>query len=370
MNNSLDESLFDFENNLVNVSNAILKHYGCPSFHRPHQGISSLLKGHSKIAVFLFDGLGESVLLAHKRAAKPFLSRSLFPLYSVNPATTVAATTAFLTGKYPIETGYLGWSLYFDEWDFPVDVFPNENSLTGEKLVLDNYMEKVSPIKKLDVLLKENGVSARLLFPFPIDRNGPKTLEEEFLEADAFFRKGGEFLYFYSPEPDHTLHEEGLPSKNVSRFIEKTARLLRQFASRNPDVLTLSLSDHGMTNVICRDLAAYPDLVDCLQKPLTFEGRTVNFFLKKEKSDDFEKAFRKRFESFVLLKREEILSSHYFGLGEPSKKALSFLGDFVALSKEDDFLGNSLDKPNRIIKGHHAGIRPEERKILLCKWDM
>lgn len=366
---NLDETLFDSEHNLVNVSNALLAHYGLSPFHRPHQELLSLLDGHRKIAIFLFDALGEDVLLAHKKAAKPFLSHALFPLWSVNPATTVAATTSLLTGKYPIETGYLGWSLYFEELGYPVDVFPNKNSLTKKDVCQYNYMEKVSQTRKLDVLLSEKGIKARLLFPFPIDSRGPKTLEEEFLEAHAFYKEGGEFLYFYCPEPDHTLHEEGIPSKNVSKFIKKTAKLLQKFVQENPDVLTLSLSDHGMTNVVIRDLAAYPDLIDCLRRPLTFEGRTVNFFIKDDKKDYFEEAFQKRFENFTLMSREEVLSSRYFGLGEPSRRALSFLGDFIALSRSNEMLENSLAKPIKIIKGNHAGIRPEERKILLCRWD-
>lgn len=366
---NLDENLFDFDHNLVNVSNAILEHYGVPSFHRPYKELLSLLEGHRKIAIFLFDALGEDILLAHKKAAKPFLSRALFPVWSVNPATTVAATTSLLTGKYPVETGYLGWSLYFEELGCSVDVFPNRNSLTGEKVRENNYMEKVCKTEKLDVLLSKKGVQAKLLFPSPIDPKGPKTLEEEFLEASTFYKEGGEFLYFYCPEPDHTLHEEGVPSKNVSKFIKKTAKLLQKFVEENPDVLTLSLADHGMTNVVIRDLAAYPDLTDCLRGPLTFEGRTVNFFIKEDKNAYFEETFQKRFETFTLLSREEVLSSCYFGLGEPSKRALSFLGDFIALSRSNEMLENSLAKPIKIIKGNHSGIRPKERKILLCRWD-
>lgn len=366
---NLDESLFDFDHNLVNVSNAILSHYGVAAFHRPHEGLLSCLKGHRKVAVFLFDGLGKEVLLTHKKASKDFLARGLFPVLSVNPATTVAATTSFLTGKYPIETGYLGWSLYFDDLGFPIDVFPNINSLTKEKLRTKDYMNKRCPTKKLDVLLEEKGVKTKLLFPYPIDERGPKTLEEEFQAANVFYKEGGEFLYFYSPEPDHTLHEEGFPSKNVSKFIKRITKLLLKFSKENPDVLILSLADHGMTNVMMRDLAAYPDLLECLRRPLTFEGRTVNFFIKEDKKEYFEDVFQKRFNTSTLLKREEILSSHYFGLGEPSKMSLSFLGDYIALSRSNETLENSSDKKIDRVKGHHAGICPEEREILLCRWD-
>ena len=95
----------------------------------------------------------------------------------------------------------------------------------------------------------------------------------------------------------------------------------------------------------------------------------MNFFIKEDKKKYFEDVFQKRFNTFTLLKREEILSSHYFGLGEPSKMSLSFLGDYIALSRSNETLENSHDKKIDRVKGHHAGICPEEREILLCRWD-
>ena len=46
---------------------------------------------------------------------------------SVFPTTTVAATTAITTGRYPIETGYMGWCQYFSKANKTYEVFSSKN---------------------------------------------------------------------------------------------------------------------------------------------------------------------------------------------------------------------------------------------------
>lgn len=366
---NLDPSLLDHDHTLVNLSNAILSHYGITPFHSPLSEALPLFKGHRKIALFLFDGLGASPLERSEKAAKNFLSHAFGTVLSVNPATTVAATTALLTAKFPIETGYLGWSLYFEELGYPLDVFPNTRSGTYEHAPIKDYMGHMCPTTKIDVLLQEAGVKAKLLFPRSIDENGPKGPKEQFDRASSFFDDGGEFLYCYFPEPDHTMHEKGVSNRKVRKIIRNMGKMVSRFAKRHPDVLTLTLADHGMVDTIMRDISAYPDLKECLYRPLTFEGRTVNFFVKKEKKKEFETDFKRLFPSFFLLSREEALAKGYFGEGEPSPRSLSFIGDYLALSFGNELLLDSGNKDIHLTKGHHAGIAPEEREILLCVWN-
>ncbi len=369
MKNEFDPSLLDRTHTIVNFSNAVLSHYGLAPFHKPLDEALSLFKGHRKIALFLFDALGEEVLRLHKKEAKGFLKHPSLSIYSSNPATTAAATTAFLTGKYPIETGYLGWSLYFDELSFPVEIFPNRNALTEESLGPKNLMDEASPTTKIDSLLAEVGIKARLLFPSPIDPNGPKTLKESFLAASSFFRnEAGEFLYCYWPEPDHSFHKEGLNSKAARRLIKDAASLLEDFANKHPDVLVLSFADHGMIDVRIRKIDAFHELYDCLSHPISLEGRTVSFGVKPDKREEFEARFHQAFPSFLLFSREEILRMGYFGEGIPHPRASSFIGDYIALSTENDLLIDSVYNQGPYYLGHHAGISPAERKIAVVDW--
>ena len=100
---------FDKDNNLVTISNALLFHFGIAPFHKPHAQLHEILssKSYQKIIVFLFDGLGKSIRELHL-GEKDFLRRNeKFTISSVFPPTTVAATTAFLSGKYPCQTSLL-----------------------------------------------------------------------------------------------------------------------------------------------------------------------------------------------------------------------------------------------------------------------
>ena len=114
-------------------------------------------------------------------------------------------------------------------------------------------------------------------------------------------------------------------------------------------------------------MAAFPDLVACLSKPLTFEGRTCNFFVKEGSEETFKTLFEEHFgDNFVLLSRQDVLSKGYFGEGEAPKFALSFLGDFIAVATGKDLLVNSADKPITFVhKGHHAGATKEERDVMV-----
>ena len=368
-NSTLDPIVLDSKTTLVNLSNSILAHYGVIPFHETIADVDKLLEGHRKIALFLFDGMGEANLNKFPRSSKYLLSHKEMTIHSVNPATTVAATTALLTARFPIETGWLGWSLMFDELGCPVNVFPSTNSITGEQLPKD-LMEKKCPTTKLDVLLNNAGVKAKLSYEYPIQNElGPKSLKEVESQASKYFKEeGGECLYSYWTNPDHDLHQKGTKAFRVGSDIRKISKTVKKFAERNPDVLVLVVADHGLVDVAYRDVSAFPELQECIEKPLSIEGRCCTFFIKYGKKPQFEKSFARHFPNFYLYKKEEVLAMKYFGEGKPCQQALDFLGDYLALPKDNQLLVNTLFSPKvHVLEAHHAGPSPEEKNIaLLC----
>ena len=98
------------KNSLVNLSNSILKHFEAESFHESIPAIDNLLKGHKKIVAVLFDGMGQNIVRKHLKEDSFIRTHYVTTINSTFPPTTAAATTAFLTGKYPIETGWLAWT--------------------------------------------------------------------------------------------------------------------------------------------------------------------------------------------------------------------------------------------------------------------
>jgi hypothetical protein len=369
MKKEIDPATYDKETTLVNFSNSVLEHYGLKTFHPAVSEITKAMEGHKKIAVFLFDGLSEYNLHTYPHTTKFMTSHKLMTIHSVNPATTVACTTAFLSGKFPIEDGWFGWSLYFEEYGYPIDVFTNVNSITGAKIEGANIMKTEHPYTPITNLLNEAGVKSKALYRFPVeDALGPHNFREmQKMAGDFFDKEGGQFLYGYWNQPDKYLHKFGVKSWHVHLQIAEIAHFVKKFTKKHPDVEVFTFADHGLIDVQYRDMAAFPDLIACLSKPLTFEGRTCNFFVKEGSEQTFKTLFEEHFgDNFVLLSRQDVLSKGYFGEGEAPKFALSFLGDFVAVATGKDLLVNSADKPITFVhKGHHAGATKEERDVML-----
>lgn len=368
--NHYPESFFERRDSLVGFSNSLLKHYGVTPFHPTCEAVDKVLEGHRKICVFLFDGAGKYNLSLYPRTNRFLLAHAFHTIQSTNPPTTVAATTAFLTAKWPCETGWLGWSLYMEKLGYPVDVFPNRNSLTEEKVPSGekSYMETYCPKVMLDTLLQQVGVKAKLSYVAPVGGEGaPKSIREMGIQATHFFQEeGGEFLYSYSTLPDHDLHHHGVKSPWAWHDYRSINRMLRRFVKANPDVLVFTMADHGLIDVTYQDLAAYPALAQCLTRPMCIEGRNATFWVKPEKKEFFATEFRKRFPDFQLFTKEEVLQNGYFGEGTPNAHFEEFIGDFQALACKKTSLLNSLDKPNpHPLKAHHAGGSKEEREVLL-----
>ncbi|MCR5492012.1 MAG: hypothetical protein K6F32_07795 [Bacilli bacterium] len=360
-----DPSVTDVKTTLVNLSNSILKHYGHETFHATIPEFDNLFKGHRKIAVFLFDGMGEAILRKHPFAGKSFLKHGFFTIHSVNPATTVAATTAFLTAKFPIETGWVGWSQQFDNYGLPIDCFRGTSSI--DKAKVEGFsMDEECPVTRLDQLLGEVGVKAKLSYPFPLSEEGAKDYREISAKAEAFFRGGGEFLYSYWKEPDHIMHEYGTESIRAGILIHKLKRAVERFARRNPDVLCLVIADHGQLDVQFRDFAAIDELRDSIRKPMSLDGRCRSFFVAEGYEDTFVPLMEKNFPDYVLMTADEAIEAQFFGEGTPHPRIKEFLGDYVGTTSGNGYIYDSIRKKNNhILIGHHAGIHKDEKDILV-----
>ena len=113
------------ENSLVNLSNSILKHFGVETFHESIPEVDELLNGHKKVVAVLFDGMGQNIVRKHLKEDSFLRTHYVKTINSTYPPTTAAATTSFLTGKYPIETGWMSWSQYFEKYNRNLILFKN-----------------------------------------------------------------------------------------------------------------------------------------------------------------------------------------------------------------------------------------------------
>ena len=166
------------QNTLVNLSNSILKHFGVKTFHDSIPEIDDALKGHKKVVAVLFDGMGQNITRLHLKENSFIRSNYYTSINSTFPPTTAAATTAFLTGKYPIETGWLGWAEYFNEYHRNIILFHNVDYNSEEKIDGENIADKYFPTKKIFSLIEENNkdVCTINISRYPIQEDGPKHL--------------------------------------------------------------------------------------------------------------------------------------------------------------------------------------------------
>lgn len=353
------KKLYDENRNLVNVSNSLLRHYGLETFHPSLKELDAILdeSKNKKICLILLDGFGKHIQELHSSSCRYILSHNKRTITSVFPPTTTSATTSLLTGKYPIETGWLGWTEKLPEYDVPCTRFLN--TLTDEnKTKIKTPTLELYPYVSIFDQRKEKGIKGTCLqsFRYP-DRN----IESFFARADKALKES-DFLYLYHVNPDELLHEYGTESEEVDFVIKKLNEEVEKLTKSNPDTLFLLMADHGHKNGKHFDIEEYEDFYSLLEKKwFSIEPRAASFLIKKGKEDEFRKVARKHYgEHFYIYSKKEALEENIFGLGKMEKRIPEILGDFILISKDESAF--KLRKDNGLVS-HHAGSSDDEKYI-------
>ena len=363
------------QNSLVNFSNSFLKHFNVPTFHDSIEVVDQALNGHKKVAVILFDGMGRNITRKHLSSKSFIRSHYLTTINSTFPPTTTAATTAFLTGKYPIETGWLSWTQYFDKYHRNIILFKNSDYNTEEKLEPKNIAINELPIETIFSLIKKHNSNVDVfdIKRKPIDDQGPKTLKGLETKINKTLKSTKKcFCYFYFDSPDYEMHTYGINTKRVSEYVKRINDLVKRVVEQNKDTLFFVFADHGHINVKYFDICEHQDIYSLLAKPISFEKRTPNFFVKDGKQEEFKKLFKKYYGPyFKLFTIQEVLDNELFGMGTPNAKTLAFFGDFIAAAIKEYgiYASKEMKKPNTF-KGNHAGMTKEELLIDVSAYNL
>ncbi len=347
---------------IVNFSASFLSRFGIEPPHRSIPLIDSLLSRKEKAVVLILDGLSAYNRRLFPSEAADLIASEVVCIDSVYPPTTVAATTAFLSGLYPKENGWLGWTTALNErtiLSFSGREAGSEEAVGPGLSVLRPY---VSIIEKMN----EAGVKAKAYFPaqvagpsFPKDIVGSFPLLREDLDG------GLRFAYVYEPEPDMSLHEAGTSSPLVGQKIKYLNDAVKDFASSlKEDEALFVIADHGLIDVREIDIASHDDLVSLLKRGQSIEGRVASYFVKDGKEGVFSELWKQYYPQIPLYSHEEVVSSDFFGIGKPHPDFASSIGDFVAIPGSNELLVDSFHFPDAChYRAHHAGISREERKI-------
>jgi predicted AlkP superfamily pyrophosphatase or phosphodiesterase len=363
------------KNTIVNFSNSILKHFDLEIFHDSIPEIDKILENHKKVVVLLYDGFGKNIIEEHLKPNSFIRTHSIHTMNATYPPTTVASTNGLLSGRFPIETGWIGWAQYFKDVNLVVEVFPNRNQRTLEEIPGANIMKQYCPYKTIVEMInaKEKRVIAYDLKEYPIDEKGYKNIKEGADVVESILQKHDKCLiYSYYTKPDKDIHDFGVQGHPVHKDAKTIDKTVKRLVKRNPDTLFLVIADHGLIDVEYLDLSEHQDLYELLTRPLSLEKRTITFFIKEGAKMQFEELFDKYYgQYFDLITKEEALKNKIFGDGSAGDHSLEFIGDYIAIAFDKYCLYCSKDVNQFTeLKGHHAGFTKEEMEINISAFNL
>ena len=353
---------------LTNFACSIRKYFDLDYKHNTLAYIDQILDEYKpkNVVTILCDGMGSNIMdrMLDKDA---FLIRNrLKSITTVFPATTVAATTSVTTGLNPVETGMLGWHMYYRELDKTITVFLNsvKEDTTNTPLEEAREYNARHMIRKtiMDEINASGVYKGYTLFPF--GEGHYQDVAEMFqMIEEKCNEKGKKYIYAYDDEPDHTMHEIGCDKEEIKRIIVDLNARIERLSQRLTDTVIFVVADHGHCNVENFFIKDYPDIEECLLRNTSIEPRAVNFFIKPEKKAIFVELFNKYFgEYFDLYPMDEVIKSKLFGDGEENEIFRDALGDYLAIAKSNKTL---LYTGSQVLKSQHAGYTDDEIMVPL-----
>jgi len=347
---------------IANLACSLLCYYGCEAPNPTFEQADKLLqKQYKNVVLLLLDGLGMSTL-EESLSPDGFFRRNLRCSYSSTfPPTTVAATTAVMSGLYPNQSAWLGWTGYFDEIDRNVVYFMNKDNDTGEKIQGMHVANTYVPFANIREPMEAAGIQTHWLTswtsPACKTYHGLCGEIECLCAADA--RK---FIYAYWEEPDNTMHKKGVAAEETHALLQAIEKATEMMATQMEDTLLIVTADHGLidsqTVLLCEDKA----IMECLVRPPSMESRAMNLFVKEDRCTRFETLFRQHYgEHYRLFTMEEAISLKLLGCGQDHPRLHRMLGNYLAVATGTLTLRT---KDKKFI-GEHAGLTADEMTIPL-----
>lgn len=359
----------DYDNSILSVMSSILKYYGYDNGHKSLEILDKILeKRYKNIVLMVFDGMGVSSIKKHLRDSDFLMKYYKGAISSVCPSTTGCAIPTIESGKTPIEHAWLGWDMYFKEYDANITVFTNKYQDSNEEVADGNAAQKYMRYNNVFDIIKEttNGVVT------PHDISKYSDTDEFVFSCEEMLRKVSEiakndvqdFIYTYLEEPDSVMHALGVDHEYVKENIRYINSLICELSQILDDSLIIVMADHGLVDTKAIYLEDYPKLQDMLVRRPSIESRAVNFYVKEEYIDIFSKEFNKLFgKDFILMSKQEILEKELLGKGNKNPRIDEVVGEYMAFAISDKAI--EWEKGGFLMEARHAGLTKEEMEVPL-----
>lgn len=355
----------DYSQSILALTNSILFHYGVKDINHPtlKEADEVLKKNYKNVILCLFDGMGYLNMEDHKDDCPFMYSHLKRSISSVFPPTTVAATTAVLSGRSPIETGWVGWDLYFKELGYNVDVFPNKIQFSKETAADYHVGTRYLPYKNIFARIREANQDVEVNYVSDFGETPYKNLTAgKKILLDICKKEKPQFTYFYNVYPDEIMHTNGINGPKTAKWFRKLDKFVSELFKETEDTLIICIADHGLIDVEWIYLDEYPDILNALVRMPSIEARASSLFIKDEYKDSFEESFNKQLgDKFKLLSRKEVLDNKLFGEGKNHERTEDFLGDYLAIATDKYCMG--ISRMNNNLIAHHAGLTEKEMLV-------
>ena len=356
----------NYDRSILSIASSVLNHFGVKDCqHKTLPEFDKLLeKDYKNIIVILFDGLGTGSLNYHLKENDFLRKHYVTDISSVFPSTTVAATTSILSGYSPLECGWLGWDLYFEEIGENVAVFKNALQRNGEPAAKYNVAHKYIPYKNIiQRIEKVNGRKSAYCVAF-FSKYRIRSVEDICKTIYKLSkRRKKKYIYAYWNQPDHAMHGHGVTSPEAHKEILRINSEVKKLCDKLKDSLIIITADHGLCDSVNLFLEDYPELYNMLKiSPSIEPGRAMSLFVKDGLQETFKNEFNKHFgDSFRLMTKEEVFSENILGYGKPHPRTHGFVGDFLAIATTEKTLFTAREEHEPV--GVHAGLTEEEMTV-------
>lgn len=372
---------FKYQKSNVNLISSILKYYGSNSNYNSLELLDKALnKQYKNVCLLVFDGLGDSILNLHSEFGI-FNESKVDVIDAVFPPTTVAAIDTFESGLAPIEHGWLGWRMYFKDYDKILDVFTGHDSYSGE-LITKNHQNVIKYEKIFSKIKRStfNEVECHEIYPSMINRNPVDYKLHQASDITSFFDQLSDivnsnnkekFIYGYWTEPDYSMHGLGTKSIIIKNIISKIEEEFEKCAEVCDDTLFIITADHGLIDIDeIIYLNDFPDLLECLVRYPDIDSRCMNFVVK----EGFESTFKMKFNEYfsnhhLLIEVDKALEAGMFGRFKMHNNCKEVFGTYLGIATSKVMLSIRADKAPFEFKASHAGLTEEEINVPLIIYE-
>ena len=356
----------NYDNCLVNVVCSIEKYFNVNPKHKTIEKLDKILdKNKSKnVVLFLFDGLGYNLLCQNKEICPFLYSNIVDSISSVFPSTTMAARTSIESGLNPVEHGWLGWDMYFKDFNKVITLSSNKVKGTGELAanynVANTLLKYDSVVNIINKTKKLTGKKYKIYSDNPLQ--SLKKIKWK-LKLTTMFKKRS-YIYVYYNEPDHTLHRYGTNSIEVKNYLKEIEIWFKKICKSLKNTTVIALADHGHINVKYVNLKDYPNITKMLDGNIFIDDRTTSFRVKKEYKKIFYYELKKILkDDFIIMTKDEVIKKKLYGTGIENKYFNQGLGDYFAIG-----VSNKAIRYDNKTKHHisaHSGLTLDEMLVPL-----